>query len=405
VKILFITDNFPPEVNAPATRTFEHCQEWLKQGAEVTVITCAPNFPHGKTYRGYANRFYQKESVKGIDVVRVWSYMSPNSGFVRRILDYMSFALSAFIAGLFQKSDVIIATSPQFFTTWSAAALSVVKRRPWIFELRDIWPESIHSVGAMDRGKIFNALEKIELALYCHSDKVIAVTDAFKINLMLRGIPGSQIEVVTNGSNRDLFSPRPKDEKLLASLHLSGKFVVGYIGTHGLAHSLEFIVNTIAKVDDFDIHFLFIGDGAMKRKVVALADELQLVNVTFLDSVAKEEVPRYLASVDLLLVPLKKEENFKAVIPSKIFEASAMHRPILLGVEGQAQEIIERYGAGLCFEPENEEDFLAKVKQLKDDTVLYAQCQSGCERLAKDYDRKIMADMMYKIIMDVVDKK
>ena len=143
----------------------------------------------------------------------------------------------------------------------------------------------------------------------------------------------------------------------------------------------------------------------MKRKIMALAEELKLVNVTFLDSVAKEEVPRYLASVDLLLVPLKKEANFRTVIPSKIFEASAMHRPILLGVEGQAQEIIEQYGAGLCFEPENEEDFLAKVKQLKDDGVLYAQCQSECERLATDYDRKRIADMMYQIIMDVVDKK
>lgn len=403
MKILFITDNFPPEVNAPATRTYEHALEWVKQGAEVTVITCAPNFPHGKVYAGYKNRLYHKESIEGIEVIRIWSYITANSGFAKRVLDYVSFAFSAFWVGLFQKHDVIIATSPQFFTTWSASALSKCKRKPWIFELRDLWPESIKTVGAMKQGRVIDTLEKIELWLYRDADRVIAVTDAFKANLIGRGIDADKIDVVTNGSNVELFYPRDKDAELLERLGLKDKFVVGYIGTHGMAHSLDFIVRSITKITDESIHFVFIGDGATKKSVVNLAGKLKLNNITFLDPIQKEEVPRYLGFCDVSLAPLKKEDNFKTVIPSKIFEASAMRKPTLLGVEGQAQEIIETYNAGLCFEPENESDFLHKVMRLKNDSELYASLQEGCDVLASTFDRKRLAVEMLESIIKVAD--
>lgn len=400
MKILFITDNFPPEVNAPATRTYEHALEWVKQGVEVTIITCVPNFPHGKVYAGYKNKLYQKENIDGIEVIRVWSYITANSGFAKRVLDYVSFAFSAFWAGLFQKCDVIVATSPQFFTTWTGWALSKVRRKPWIFELRDLWPESIKTVGAMKQGRIIDTLEKIELGLYRDADKVVAVTDAFKANLIGRGIDADKIDVVTNGSNVELFYPRDKDAELLERLGLKDKFVVGYIGTHGMAHSLDFIVRSLSQIEDGSIHFLFIGDGAMKKSVVRLAGELNLTNATFLSPVSKDEVPRYLSICDVSLAPLKKEDNFKTVIPSKIFEASAMRKPTLLGVEGQAQEIIEKYHAGLCFEPENEKDFLEKLETLRDESV-YWKLQDGCSVLAEDFDRKRLAERMLGIIQSL----
>jgi hypothetical protein len=405
MKILFLTDNFPPEVNAPATRTYEHVQEWIKNGAEVTIITCVPNFPHGKIYEGYKNKLYQKENIDGIEVIRVWSYVTANSGFIKRVLDYVSFAFMAFWIGLFQKHDIIIATSPQFFTTWAGWALSNIRRKPWIFELRDLWPESIKTVGAMKQGKIIDLLEKIELGLYRDAASVIAVTDAFKTNLIKRGIDAEKIDVITNGSNVELFYARPKDPILLEQLNLHDKFVIGYIGTHGLAHSLDFIIQSISKITDPDIHFLFIGDGAMKKTVVTLANELTLSNVTFLAPVSKEEVPRYLSICDVSLAPLKKEDNFKTVIPSKIFEASAMRKPTLLGVEGQAQEIIETHNAGLCFEPENEDDFIAKVLQLKNDSALYSILQTGCEKLAEAYDRKVLAKQMLSIITKLLQEE
>ena len=401
MKILFITDNFPPEVNAPATRTYEHCKEWIKNGADVTIITCAPNFPHGHVYEGYKNQFYQKEMIDGIQVIRVWSYITTNSGFVKRILDYTSFAFMAFGVGLFQKHDVIIATSPQFFTTWAAWGIAKIKRKPWVFELRDIWPESIKTVGAMQESKVLDMLEKIELALYKSSDKVIAVTDAFKVNLISRGIDESKIEVVTNGSNMELFSPREKDIVLLKKLHLEKKFIVGYLGTHGMAHSLDFVVRSIGKITDEDIHFLFVGDGAMKQTIIDLVKSLSLSNITFLDPISKDEMPRYLSIIDVSLAPLKRSDNFKTVIPSKIFEASAMGKPTLLGVEGQAQEIIEKYHAGICFIPEDENDFVEKVLVLKNDIEFYTSCMQGCEKLAKAYDRKKLADKMLNILKKI----
>jgi glycosyltransferase involved in cell wall biosynthesis len=401
MKILFLTDNFPPEVNAPATRTYEHCQEWIKEGVEVTVITCAPNFPHGKLYKGYKNKLYQKENIDGIEVIRVWSYMSSNNGFIKRILDYLSFSFMSFLVGLFQKFDLIIATSPQFFTTWTGYGLSKLKRKPWIFELRDIWPESIKTVGALNQGYIINTLEKIELALYRDATKVVAVTDAFKENLISRGIDKDKIEVITNGSNLELFSARVKDRALLKQLNLENKFVVGYIGTHGLAHSLDFIVRSISKVTDKEIHFLFIGDGAMKKSIVQIAEELKLSNITFLNAIPKEEVPSYLSICDVSIAPLKNEENFKTVIPSKIFEAAAMEKPTLLGVEGQAQKILEKYHAGICFKPEDEKDFLDKLQILKYKKN-YLDRIEGCKALAKAYDRKKLAREMLEVIQDLI---
>lgn len=398
MKILFLADNFPPEVNAPATRTIEHCREWVRLGAEVTVITCAPNFPQGRVYPGYRNKLFQRETLDGIQVIRVWSYISQNQGFFRRTLDYLSFAVSATCAGLFQQADVIVATSPQFFTTFAGYALSKLKRAPWIFELRDLWPESIRTVGAMDHSKLLDLFEKVELALYRDADVVVPVTEAFKRNLIGRGIAADKINVVTNGANLDHYQPREKNRQLLAEHGLYGKFVVCYIGTHGMAHSLEFIVGVLDKVTDDSIHFLFIGDGAKKKDVLRLAQEKNLQNVTFLEPVCKDMVADFLSISDVALVPLLKSDTFKSVIPSKIFESSAMQVPILLGVEGESQDIVQKYGAGICFEPENETDFLAKLKLIREDVVLYGKLQEGCLKLAEDYDRKHLAYKMFDLL-------
>ncbi len=402
MRILFITDNFPPEVNAPATRTFEHCKEWVKKGDKVTVITCAPNFPKGEIYEGYKNKLYQKEKIEGIEVIRVWSYVSSNQGFAKRILDFLSFAFMAFWAGLFKKTDVIIGTSPQFFTTWTAETLSVIKRRPWVFELRDLWPESIKAVGAISgESKIFKALEKIELRLYNRSSMVISVTNSFKENLISRGIEGEKIRVVRNGANLERFSRRERNVLWEEKLGLKEKFVVGYVGTHGMAHKLDFILKSWPK-DRGDLHLILMGDGAEKLKLQELAKELNILNISFLDSMPKEDVPDILSLMDVSLVPLKKSDLFKTVIPSKIFENSAMQIPILLGVEGESAEIINKYGAGICFEPENKTSFVEKLTILKDDSELYFNCQKGCLSLAKSFDRKKMAIEMREHLLELL---
>lgn len=405
MKILFITDNFPPEVNAPASRTYEHCRRWINRGANVTVITCAPNFPQGVVYEGYRNRLYQRELSDGIEVVRVWSYMAANEGFLKRILDYLSFAFTAFWAGLFEKCDIIVATSPQFFTTFTGFALSKIRRRPWVFELRDLWPESIVTVGALNDNVAVRLLFRIERFMYRQADLIVPVTDAFKEKLIERGIPGGKMVVVTNGVDPVKFAPRPKNDALLRELGLSGKFVIGYVGTHGMAHGLRFIVESLAKLDLPNVHLVFVGDGADKKFVVERAKEMQLSNVTFLDPVPKSQIAAHLAALDAALIPLRKSETFRTVIPSKIFESAAMEKPILLGVDGQARQIVEEHNAGLFFEPENEAAFITAIRKLASDQTLYAELQEGCRKLAKSYDRANLADKMLDTLQSYVGAK
>lgn len=394
MRILFVSDNFPPEVNAPATRTYEHCREWVKAGVDVTVITCAPNFPEGKLYEGYKNRRISRQDMDGIKVIRVWSYIASNEGIFKRTIDYFSFACSAFLAGLFVKSDLIIATSPQFFAALSGRWLSFFKRTPWVFEVRDLWPESIQTVGAMKEGLLLKFFEKLELRLYKSAKKIIPVTESFKEKMIARGVQEDKIKVIKNGANLDLYKNQPKDKELEARLGLTDKFVIGYIGTHGLAHKLDFIIKCARLLQDENVHFMFIGAGAKKNELIELNSDLKLTNTTFLDPVPKKSVWRYISIIDSMVVPLKKSELFKTVIPSKIFETAAMTTPILLGVDGEARLIVEKYQAGLFFEPENEQSFVKAVLRIKHEEGLYAQLQQGCASLVKDYDRKTLAKKM-----------
>ena len=398
MNILFLSDNFPPEVNAPAIRTFEHCREWVKEGHQVTVITCAPNFPNGILYENYKNKLSQTEVMEDIRVIRVWSYMTANKGFLKRSFDYLSYALMAVCRGLFIKTDMIVATSPQFFTINAGYALSVFKRKPWILEVRDLWPESIKAVGAIQSEKTIRFLERIELFLYRRATQIVVVTDSFRKNIASRGINPSKIHVIKNGILFDRFQITQKTKNLREVLQIPGDAViVGYIGTHGLAHALDFIIQTVAKLED-NIIFLFVGDGAAKESLVNLKDKLRITNVMMLDAVPQHEIVHYWHLLDIALVNLKKSNTFKTVIPSKLFEAAASQKPILLGVEGEAKELVERFAAGLCFEPENPVDFVEKLKQLTNDKELYDICKKGCETMAKQFDRRDLARELLSII-------
>lgn len=401
--ILFLTDNFLPEVNAPASRTFEHCSEWVKAGHQVTVITCAPNFPKGVLLGGYRNRLWQSEDMSGIRVIRVWSYITRNEGFVKRILDYISYMVTAFLAALFvRRVDIIIGTSPQFFTACAAYAVSIVKRRPWIFELRDIWPESIRALGAIQRESLLDWLEKLELFLYRKADAIVSVTNAFKNNLIERGIDSDKIFIVTNGVDMSRFRPMPKDQELEERLGLQGKFVAGYIGTHGMAHGLETLISA-AKILQLEGHsdhirIVMLGDGAQRSTLEERAHAEQLSNIQFLDSVPKVEVARYWSLLDVSIIHLRKSDLFKTVIPSKLFECMGMAKPVLHGVEGESADIVLRHKIGLPFEPENPADLVAKIQALHDDHEVRAKLAANGPPAAAIYDRRILASAMLAVL-------
>ena len=400
MRILFLTDNFPPETNAPATRTYEHCLKWVKMGYKVTVITCFPNFPKGKVFEGYTNKLYQKEDIDGIRVIRVWTYISENNGFVKRIIDYVSFAVTSFLFGLFLKTDLIIATSPQFFTAISGRMLSVFKRIPWVMEVRDLWPDSIAAVGSMNKNsKAFIILKKIEHHLYLSASKIVVVTDSFKKYIIKEHqITPEKVGVFKNGVLISNFKkPKLNDVMTLKeSLDLQNKIIISYIGTHGLAHGLKFILESISKISNPNLHFLFIGDGAEKQNLIKYSKTLNSKNFTFLESVTKSEIPLYIEISDFSLVNLKKSDEFKNVIPSKIFENIAMYKPILLGVEGESKELIDDYEVGVCFEPENKESFLNALYDIQ--KLDRESFKVNCNKMLADFDRNNIAENLIKFI-------
>jgi len=409
MNFVFLTDNFPPEVNAPASRTFEHCREWVRQGHKVTVVTTAPNFPKGEVFDGYRNRLWQWETVEGIRVLRVWTYITANAGFLKRTLDYLSFMVTGFLASLFlRRIDVVIGTSPQFFTNCAAWLLSAIRRRPFVFELRDLWPESIKTVGAMEDNWVIRLLERLELFLYRRADVVVAVTHSFRRNLIERGIDQNKIHVVTNGVDLSRFHPMARDGDLARSLGLEGAFVAGYIGTHGMAHSLETLLDAAAALqarkDDpvaSRIRLVLLGDGARKAGLKTKAAEMDLRNVVFLDTVPKDEVPRYWSLLDVSIIHLRRDPNFTQVIPSKLFECMAMGIPVLHGVEGESADIVEREAVGQTFEPENADALVEGLLSLARDSARYGRYQSACLEAAPRYDRRRLANDMLEVIKAV----
>jgi colanic acid biosynthesis glycosyl transferase WcaI len=399
--VLFISDNFPPEVNAPASRTYEHAKRWVADGTEVTVITCAPNFPKGQIHDGYRNSWRMVEYVDGIRVVRVKSYIARNGDFGRRILDYVSFMITATFFGLFEKRpDIVVGTSPQFFSAVSAWLLSVFKWRPFVFELRDLWPASIVAVGAMKKGLSIRLLEKLELFLYRRAAVIVSVTESFRDDLAKRGIDPAKVRVVRNGVDLTRYQPRPPSEDMARELGVEGKFVVAYLGTHGMAHALTNVLLAAERLkDETDICFLLVGHGADKAELEARARTMNLSNVVFQDSVSKEKMPDVWSICDIALVHLKDDPVFATVIPSKIFEAFGMGRPILIvQPNGEASDLVTAVGAGEWVPPEDPEALAAVVLRWRNEPARiaeYAQCSSDA---APDNSRDRLAGEMLDIL-------
>lgn len=405
MKILFFSDNFPPERNAAATRVYERAIYWVRWGHEVTVITCVPNFPEGKIYPGYKNKWYQVEMLSGIRVIRVKTFMAANSGFFLRILDFLSYMFMAIIAGFFQeRPDIIVSTSPQFFAAVGAWFLSEVRRIPYIFELGDLWPASIKAVGAVKSNRLLDLIEKLELFLYRRSKRVICLTASFKEDLIYRGIPGEKIDVVINGVELSTYHPQEKDKNLLNQYHLENKFVVSYIGTHGMAHAIDNIVETAHYLKENQrIHFLLVGTGAAKEKAVQLAERYGLSNITFVPPQDKSIIARYWSLSDVALIHLKKDSLFAGVIPSKIFEAMGMGIPLLIASpKGEGSQIIEQTGSGVRVPAEDPKALAEAVLRLQNDLKLLKKLSTASFNSAQKFSREKQAKDFIEILERVL---
>ena len=405
MNIVFLTHYFPPEVNAPASRTHEHCREWVKAGHDVTVVTCAPNHPSGRVYAGYRNRPWQVEHVDGIRIVRLWTYLAANKGILRRVANYLSYMLIAVLAGPFlPRPDVVVSTSPQFFCGLAGYLVSRIRRVPWVLEIRDLWPDSIVAVGALRRGSAVRLCERIEAWTYRKADRIVPVTDSFRHHIEKRGGAAHKITVVKNGVDLERFSRPRRDPGLARELGLEGNFTAAYFGTHGMAHALDSVLRAAELLrDDPRIMFLLVGDGAERRRLLTMKERLCLTNVVMLEQQPKERMPALWGLTDAALVLLRKTQLFETVIPSKIFEAMGAGRPIVLGVEGELRGIIEGAGCGIPVEPENPEQLAVAVRRLAERPELAREMGAkGRACVEREYDRRVLAARFAGVLGDLV---
>jgi glycosyltransferase involved in cell wall biosynthesis len=393
--VLFLSHYFPPEVNAPATRTYEHCRRWVAAGHLVTVITCAPNCPTGVVAPGYKNAWLSREQVDGIRVLRVWTWLAPNKGFLGRTMNYVSYMLTATLCALaVRRVDAIVATSPQFFCGWAGVLCRWFLRRPLLLEIRDIWPESIVTVGAMKRSPVMRVLEVLEQKMYATARRIATVGDGYREQLVRRGVPDEKIAVVPNGVDVSQFVPRQPVPELRARWRGEGRFVCAYIGTVGMAHGLDVVVRAARKLKAAgrtDVVFWIVGDGAERTRLETECREAGLDQVVFTGLVPKSQIADVIASCDACLVHLRKTELFETVIPSKIFEIMAMNVPIVMGVRGQAQEIVLSGQAGVAMIPEDEDSLLAGIETIADDRESYSR---GRDYVARHFDRDRLAQRL-----------
>lgn len=394
MKILYVSHYFPPEIGAPAGRVAGLARQWVREGHVVDVLTGFPHHPTGVVpaeYRAKLRRGYAREDFEGVRVHRTWIFPAANSGKVRRSLNYLSFMLSAAVTGALRvhRPDVVIATSPQLLCAGAGLALARRFGVPWIMEVRDLWPESLVAVGASRTSSpLVRSLETLARTLYRSANHVVTVTEAQRAAIAENGIPPSRITVIPNGVDEEFIacaktSPHPP----------ARQFVVTYIGTLGMAHHLETLLEAAHELRyEPEVRFQIVGEGARRGALEARAREMRLPNVLFAGEQPREEVPRWIAGSHLCVVLLRKTGVFQTVVPSKMLEIMAAGCPLVLGVAGEAKALLEKAGAGIAIEPENTGQLVAAIRRMKIDHGLRAACaENGRRFIEVEFQRKPLA--------------
>ena len=402
MKILFFSHYYAPEGAAGGIRVTALTERWAAAGNDVTVITCAPNYPNGVPYDGYKNRRYE-EIINGVKVVRVKTYIAENKGVLKRMLFYFSYFLSALWTSLWlSKPDVVIASSPHIFVGYAGVWYHRLKRVPLVMEVRDIWPESIIAVGAKIPKIGFIMLEAVERAMYRVCQRLVVLGEGYRARLIEKGVPEEKMRMVMNGTNLEKFYPQEKDVELLRKYGLEGKFVVSYIGAVGMACGLSVVIDAAEKMIGRPVAFVIVGDGAQRTKLEGTAKVKHLDNIVFTGKQPPIDMPKWVAASDACLVHLKKTELFTTVMPSKVFEAAGCKRPIIMGVDGYAKKLVMDAMAGLDMKPENADSLVECVEKLMADSALCERLgDNAYNNIAKVHNRDKQAEDYLRILQEV----
>ena len=404
MRIAYVCHYFVPEPAAPAARVHEFARAWGRAGNAVSVITTFPNHPVGRISPQYRGRWWSTERLDGVRVLRCWLYAVPNRGVGRRGLDHLSFMLTSLLFGLPRLGavDVVIASSPTLFSALSAWIIARVKRAPFVLEVRDLWPEAIVELGLLRPGIGVHLLQKLARFLYARAARVVVVTEAFADRLATQGIPRNKLVVIPNGADVRLFAPALVNrDEARSTLGLNGRFVVAYVGSHGLSHGLGAILDAAANQPE--VTFLMVGDGADRDRLLAERDRRQLTNVEMRPSVDKSEVPALYAAADACVVPLRDVPLFETFVPSKLFEVLAAGKPVVGAVRGEARDILVRSGGALLIEPERGDQLAQAIERLRQDPSLCADLgRRGRAFAERFYDRDALADRYLRLLDEVV---
>jgi glycosyltransferase involved in cell wall biosynthesis len=406
MNITWISHYFMPEIGAPSARLFDLSRQWLKNGHRVSAITCFPNHPKGRMYPGYRFGFYANEKLSGIDVHRTATYITPNRGFSKKLIGHVSLLPSAVTCSMFKnlRSDVMIGTSPTFFAAMAAAVEGTRRRIPFVMEVRDLWPAIFVELGVLKNRFLINTCERLELFLYQRAAKVVTVTETFRKNLIAKGIPSEKVVTIPNGADIEYWKPDnsfPRNER---DPEFRDKFIVLYVGAHGISHALNRMIDVASRVQDHsDILFLFVGDGAEKPKLQKMAANMKLNNVSFRDPVDREGVRRYYQLADLCLVPLRNVPLFNAFIPSKMFEIMSMAKPMVASITGEAADIIKRSNGGVVVMPEDCEAITAALLDLyRSPEKRRKMGSAGRVFVSSYYNRKSLASQYMNVLEETV---
>lgn len=404
MRILYLTQYFPPEAGATQTRAYEMARNLVRLGHQVTVIAEIPNHPSGIIPPEYRGKWIERSDLEGINVIRVWVKTSPVKSFRQRILFYLSFMLASALAGLFLvrgRFDFVFATSPPLFVGASGLLISRAKRIPFVFEVRDLWPESAVVLGELSRPTAIQWATRLEEACYRHAQKIIVVSQGIRTRLIQRGLQPEKLEMIPNGANTELFQFSPVSRvRIRAQLKLEDKFIAVYAGIHGIAQGLETVVQAANMLREYpDVHILFIGEGPKKQELVNQVREIGLANVTLLPEQPRDRIPDYLSAADIALVPLRNLEIFHSALPSKMFDAWACQLPVLLSVSGEARELLEDCTGGLFIPPEDPIALRDGILACKSNpNMIKSWGENGRKFTEAHYSRRALADKLAEVL-------
>ena len=432
MRVLIVTHYFPPETGAPQARLSGLAATWAADGDDVTVLTGMPNHPTGVLPPSYRRAVLRRERRDGYRVVRTWLYATPNEGVARKTLGHLSFMATSVLLGgrASGPADVVVVSSPTFFSILSGWLLARSKRARFVVEIRDLWPAIFVELGVLTNRRLIRVLERLELAAYAAADQVVVVSEGFRADLIRRGVPPEKVHTIRNGVDPGRFASAAErfgessaessgegsgeQNGLRARLGAGpGDCLVLYAGTHGISQALTSIAEAAALLDGRSasggaisggsasggaIRFAFVGEGADKKRLERRVTELGLGNVTLLPSVPSAEMPALLAAADICLVPLRKVPLFATFIPSKMFEYLAAGKAVVGSVTGEAAQILAEAGA-VVVPPEDSGSLAAAIAALAADPQLRAEIgRVGAAFVERHYDRAALAREYRKIL-------